>query len=47
VAGIEEEAVDSKTKLLMGIKGKTCAAGVPGASVMICLGFYPPPPQRG
>jgi hypothetical protein len=46
VADIEQEAVDPKTKLLMGIKDKTCAAGVLGASAMICRGLYPPLPQR-
>jgi hypothetical protein len=46
VAGIEKEAVDRKTKLLMGIKGKPCAARVLGASAMICRGLYPPLPQR-
>jgi hypothetical protein len=46
VAGIKKEAVDPKTELLQDIKGKTCAAGVPGASVMRCLGFYSPLPQR-
>jgi hypothetical protein len=44
VAGIEKEAVDPKAKLLMGIKGKTCTAGGPGASVRICLGLYSPLP---
>jgi hypothetical protein len=31
---------------LMGIRGKTCATGVPRANVMICPGLYPPLPQR-
>jgi len=42
VTGVDTKAVDRKTKLLMGIKGKTCAAGVSGASVMICLGLCLP-----
>jgi hypothetical protein len=42
VAGIEKEDVDRKTKLLMGVKGKPCAAGVLRASAMICRGPYPP-----
>jgi hypothetical protein len=27
-AGIDEEAVDPKTKRMRGLKGKTCTAGV-------------------
>jgi hypothetical protein len=35
LASIEKEGIDPKTKLLMDIKGKTCAAEGPGASVRI------------
>jgi hypothetical protein len=46
LASIEKEAAEPKTKLLLAIKGKTCTVGVAGASVVRCLGFYPPLPKR-
>jgi hypothetical protein len=46
VAGIGQEAVDRRTELLIGLRGKTSATGVPWASVMRCRGLHPPLPQR-